>query len=174
MVKNPRIVILRGKPTSGKSTAFQSLRNNPKMKGWIFVDHPALKRWFEKVNTEQGIGEVMKKSLYSALNELFITSKNIIMEETARETLLKYSGDKIKKYNYQIIIFQFEVDLKNSKIRDVIRVSKKEGIHTKVLGSRLKTLHQMHNERFDPKAILIDTNKLNKKQVVNLILNKIS
>ncbi len=38
---------------------------------------------------------------------------------------------------------------------------------------KIDELHQMHEERFDKSAILINTNKLGKKKVVEFILNKL-
>ena len=38
---------------------------------------------------------------------------------------------------------------------------------------QLNELHKMHEDRFDKTAILVNTEKLNKKDVVDFIINKL-
>lgn len=159
----PKIVILRGKPTSGKSTAFKALRKNKRMNDFIFVDHAAIKEAFGK--------ELGKKILFFSLKEVMPSKKNIIIEEMSRETLKKNVGKEIKKFGYNIVVFQFEVSLKTAYKRDVIRA--KAGEHKKMGKKLMDKMHKMHEERFDKEGIVIDTNKLNKSQVVDLILREL-
>ncbi len=163
-MKKPRLVILRGKPTSGKSTAYANLRKSKFMKDWLFVDHCAFK-------TELGKDEG-KKKLFSELRKVMLSEKNIIIEEMSKESVMKYIPKEIKKYNYEIIVFQFTVDTKTAYKRDVKRA--KDKWHPFMGKKWIDKLHKMHDERFDKEAILVDTDKLGKKQVVELILNNLN
>jgi predicted kinase len=163
----PKLVILRGKPTSGKSTAFQSLKGKKKFKEWVLIDHPALKRWFEHIKDK----ELRKKALFAVLKEAMKEKKNILLEEMSEKTIKKYINYHIKKYNYQIITFQFAISLKEAYKRDVKRA--KEKWHPFMGKKEIKKMHKMHDNRFDPSAILVDCNKLNKKQVVEFILKRL-
>ena len=69
MVK-PKLVILRGRPTSGKSSAYANLRKSKFMKEWLFVDHCAMKTSIGK--------ELGKKALFAVLKIVMPTKKNII------------------------------------------------------------------------------------------------
>lgn len=170
-MKKPKFVILRGKPTSGKLTAFRNLKKKKEMKNWIFIDHPRVKRMVENLKDHR---EVSKKLLFGMVKEAIKTKKNIIMEETSRSTLKKYTGNYINKYKYKVIIFQFTILKKSAYKRDVQRIKEKECIHVKELGKDfIDYIHKYHDKNFDPKGILIDTNKLGKRQVVDLILEKL-
>ena len=162
-MKKPRIIIFRGRPTSGKSTAYANLRKRKIMKDWLFVDHCALKN-----NLGRELG---KKSLFAILKVVISSKKDIVVEETSEETLKKYVGSYIKKHGYKIIVFQFTVRTKTAYKRDVQRARAKW--HPFMGKRQIDELHQMHDERFDKNAILVDTNKLGKKKVIDLILSKI-
>jgi len=165
VLKVKKLVILRGKPASGKSTVFRSLKKKRIMKDWIMIDHPLMKKKLGK--------QLAKEKFHNLIKESMETGKNIIGEETSRKTLNKLIGYYIRKHRYKVIVFQFEVNLKISKKRDVARVKRGCDIHSVVLGEKLKDLHKMHEDRFDKNAILVDTNKLGKKQVVEFILKKL-
>jgi predicted kinase len=159
----PRLVILRGKPTSGKSTAYANLKKGKEMRGWLFVDHCFLK---------QNLGrELGKKSLFAILKVILPSKENIIIEEMSRETIMKYVGKYIKKYNYNIIVFQFEVSKEIAYKRDIQRA--KEKWHPYMGKKKIDEMHKIHEERFDKSAILINTDKLGKRKVVEFILKRL-
>jgi predicted kinase len=164
-MKRPRIVILRGKPAAGKSTAYATLRKHKKMKDFVFVDHCAMKTKFGR--------EGGKKELFKELKKVMPSGKDIIIEEMSKESIMKGVSKEVKKYNYEFVVFQFEVDLKKAKKRDVKRVSSKKH-YQKFLLDNIEDLHKMHEEKFDKEGILVDTNKLNKRQVVGLIVKNLT
>lgn len=159
----PKLVILRGKPTAGKSTAYANLKKRKKMKDWLFVDHGNLKKYLGK--------ELGKKALMAVLKIVMSSKKDIIIEEMSEKTLKKYIKYYIKKYDYKIITFQFEVGVTEAYKRNIQRA--KDKWHSYILKKKLKGLHKMHEERFDPNAFLVDTNKLGKRKVVDFILEKL-
>ena len=165
-----KLVILRGRPASGKSTAFANLKKQKEMKNWVFIDHPALKGVYARSSVYR-YKEVAKFSLFAILEIFMKEKRNIVIEEMSRETLNKYIGKKIKNYKYKFIVFQFTVKTRTGISRDIKRVKNPKHSHTKRVN--IPELHKMHDERFDKNAVLVDTNKLNKSQVVELILKKI-
>jgi len=158
-----KIVIFRGRPTSGKTTALRTLKKKKAMKEWIIIDHSEIKSRFGK---KRG-----KLKLFELIKEAMMTGKNILTEETSRKTLNKHIGKDIKKYKYKILVFQFTVSTETAYKRDVKRAKAKW--HPFMGKKKIEKLHKMHDERFDKKAILIDTDKLNKKQVISFIFKKL-
>jgi len=162
----PKLVILRGKPTSGKSTAFHNIKKTKKLKNWVLIDFPKIKDMFSEKDRE-----LRKIALFAILKEVMKKKKNILLEEMSEETIRKYINNYIKKYKYKIIVFQFEVKMKTAYKRNIQRARDKW--HPYIKKRKLKDLHKMHDDRFDNQALLVDCNKLSKKQVVDLILKKI-
>ena len=158
-----KLVILRGKPTSGKTTAFHTLKKRKELKDWIFIDFPKIK---DKVGKEKGKLKLMEK-----IKKAMKTGESILIEEMSKETLNKYLSKEIKDCGYKIIIFQFEVSLDEAYKRDVKRA--KDKWHPFMGKKQVDELHKMHEERFDEEAVLVDCNKLNKKEVVEFILKKL-
>ena len=112
-----------------------------------------------------------KEKLHELIKECMAEGKNILTEETSRKTLNKYIGYYIRKYGYKIIVFQFTVSKETAYKRDVQRG--KEKWHPSMGEKWIDETHKYHEKNFDPNGILIDTDKLNKKDVVNFILKKI-
>jgi len=94
-----------------------------------------------------------------------------MIEEMSRETIMKTIGKEVKKYNYKIIVFQFEISLETAYLRNLQRA--KDKWHPFMKKEEMEKLHKMHEEKFDKRAILVDCNKLNKKQVVEFIVRKL-
>lgn len=159
----PKLAILRGRPTAGKSTAYANLRKSKEMKDWEFVDHCAMKT---KHGREGG-----KKELFKELRRVMPYGKNVVIEEMSKEGVMKNISKEIKKYNYEIIVFQFTVDTKTAYKRDVKRAE--DGWHPFFGKEKINAFHKMHDERFDKGGILIDTNKLNKTQVLEKIIKEL-
>ena len=160
-MKKPKLVILRGRPTSGKSTAYANLQKRKEMKDWLFVDHCALKSDLGK--------ELGKKSLFAVLKAVMPSKKNIIIEEMSEETARKYIDKDIKKYDYLIVVFQFTVRTKTAYKRDIQRSKK-----GKEMGKEtIDMWHKLHDEKANKDGILVDCNKLGKRQVVKFILKEL-
>lgn len=162
-MKQPRIVILRGKPTAGKSTAWHALGQDKRMKDFIFID-------FAKKKGELGKDEA-KKWLFEELKQKMLTGKDIIIEEMSEETLRKYIDKEIEENEYKILVFQFEISIETAHKRNFQRAEEKW--HPLMEKEKLEELHKMHEEKFDKNAILVDCNKLDKEQVVELIIKKL-
>ena len=163
---HPKLVLLKGKPTAGKSTAFRSLRYDPRIKKeFIFVDHENLKTVMGK---QEG-----KMALFDILRDVMKNKPNIITEEMSGKTLMKYIGKEIKKYKYKIITFYFDVSLEKAHKRSIQRAKTKW--HPLIEKQKMKELHEYHvqEHKEDINPILVDCNKLNKRQVTEFIIKKI-
>jgi len=167
-MKKPKLVILRGRPASGKSTAFAALKKRGEFKEWALIDFPELKSWFANIEDSR---ELKKKALFVVLKEIMKKKNNILLEEMSRDTIMKYIGSYVKKHKYQITVFQFTVETKKAKRRDKTRVADPKHPHCQVVD--IGGMHKMHDERFDKKATLVDCDILSKSKVVNLILNEL-
>lgn len=160
----PKLVILRGKPTSGKSTAWHALRKRKELQDWVFVDHCSMK---ESLGREKG-----GLRLYKELKKVLKSGKNIMIEETSEKTIRKYINSEIEKFGYEIVVFQFEISFEEAKKRNVQR--SKVGWHEFIEEKKLKSLHEYHDEKIDKNAVLVDGNKLGKEKVVELILKNLN
>ncbi len=169
-MKKPMIVVLRGKPTSGKSTAWHNLRKKKELKEWIFVDNASIKEMYDNLPNEER-KKLGNNSLFEILKITMKTRRNILIEEMSEATLMKHIERWIIKYNYKIVTFQFEVSRKTAYKRDIQRT--KDKWHPFMGKKLVNDLHDYHEEKFDKNGILVDCNKLGKKAVVKFILGKI-
>src|SRR3989344_5848613 len=174
-MKRQKIIILRGKNASGKTSTFYSLRDysfkDKKMfKNWIFIDNNSIKRMFSNLNNPNW-KDISKEILIYILEKVLPLKKDIMIEETSKEMLNKYLGNKLNKYNYKLITFQFEVSLEEAIARDKNRV--KEKTHPGLGKVKIKKLRDINNNSLDKEGIIVDTDKLDKEQVVKFIIQKI-
>jgi predicted kinase len=170
-MKNPKIIILRGKPTSGKSTAFKSLRKEKNLSNWAFPDFAFIKdKMYDNLKDKERY-ELAKKSISAILKELMNSKKNIIIEEVSRNFLKNRVGYHIKKNNYKIIVFQFEVSKEEGYKRDIQR--EKDGWHPTMGKEWVDKTHKHHEKIADKNGIIVDTNKLSKKQTTKFILKNL-
>ena len=168
----PIILLLKGGAATGKSSAFSNLKKEKVMNGWFFLDHPELKSWFEKMSN---IKELRKEVLFFSMKPLIKMEKNIILEEMSRETLNKYLGYYLKKYNYQIFTINFEVnDVKKSIRRDKLRVQRGTKHHLDILNKKyIEENHEHHLKTIDKYGIIINSSTMNQRAVVETILKHI-
>src|SRR3989338_828633 len=171
-----KIVILRGKNASGKTTAFNNLKNyyhkdKNLFKNWIFVDNGAIKGMFTNLD-DQNWRDYSKKIFLDVLKTILPLKRNILIEETYNEMLNRNFNKEIKKYNYQIMTFQFKVSLKNAILRDKKRV--KEKSHQGLGEKKIKELRKFHQDHLDKEGIIINTDKLSKWQVINFVIKKLN
>ena len=170
-----KIIILRGNNASGKTTAFYNLRDysfkdKKVFKNWIFIDNNSIKRMFSNVD-DQNWKMTSKEILLDLIKKILPLKRNIIIEETSKEMLIKYFSKELKKYHYKIITFQFIVSLDEAIRRDKKRVEEKK--HPGLGKLKIKELREFHNKSLDKEGIIVNTNKLNKEQVVKFIIKNI-
>ena len=170
-MKKSKLVILRGSPTSGKSTAFHGLKNKKEMRGWLFVDFCNIKEMMGETLCDDDRKHYGQRFLFAILKEAMKSAKNIILEEMSEKSLRRSINHFIKKYNYEIVTFQFTVRTDVAHKRDVQRA--KDKWHPFMGKELVNKLHKYHDKNIDPNGIVVDTNKLGKKVVVDFILEKL-
>jgi len=168
-MKKSKIVILRGAPATGKTTALNNLRKHKEMNNWIIIDFNKLKRQFEHLGDKKRKA-YGKQALFSILKILMAQKENIIFDEMSGEAIRKNFKYYIKKYNYNLIVFEFA-----AKVKIAI---KREAHRRKIRGKKAQSnwIKQTHKERIkllEKNSITIDTTNLNQKQIVNFILKNI-
>lgn len=174
-MERSKIVFLKGGSNTGKSSAFRNLR---KLKGfldnWVLIDHTELKEWFKKVD---GKKELQKQALFSVIKDCMRQRKNIILEEMSQKTARKYLKNYIKKFDYELITFEFIVDdVQTSQLRDEQRVKNKEDKNQRkeLKKQFIAQNHEMHRNNIDKDCIFVNTSKLGKIQTVDFILNNLN
>jgi len=171
-MKHPKLILLKGKPTAGKSTAWHSLREDKRMKDWVFIDVAKMKGQFNNLGDETR-KKLGKKLLFYTLKQVMPLKKNIIIEEMSEKTLRKYINPVIKKYSYKIITFYFDVSIEEAHERNVQRA--KDKWHPYMAKKKLEEFHRYHVKELeeDVNPIMVDCNKLSKKKVVELIIKNL-
>jgi len=165
-----KVVILRGAPATGKTTALHNLRKRKEMKNWVVIDFQQLKKQFEHLGEEKR-RLYGKQALFSTLKILMSQKLNILFDEMYGGAIKRELKYYLKKYNYKIIPLEFTSDIKTAISREAERRLKK-GL--KPRGEKwVKQTHKERLELFEKNSIMIDTTNMNQKQVVNFIIRKI-
>jgi len=168
-MKKSKIVILRGSPATGKTTALHNLRKHKEMKNWIIIDFNKLKKQFEYLGDEKR-KSYGKQTLFSILKILMAQEVNIIFDEMSGEAIKKKFKYYLKKYNYNLIVFEFTSSVNTAIKREAYR-RKIKG--KKPQGNWVKQTHKERIKLLEKGSITIDTTNLSEKQTVNFILKNI-
>ena len=175
--KKPKIVLIDGMPTSGKSTTSYNLAR--KLPGWIFIDIWRIKDIFEPLGYSTDLDKKEADELMGVSKEFTIklarevirkTQRNIILQETTTKYAKEKLGKDLRKYNYQIFTIQLKVPFEET----VKRNKKREK-------PDLNFFKIWTKERWDNKIqrkikkgdIVVDTFENNQEEVVKIILKAI-
>tara|TARA_Y100000310_G_scaffold332589_1_gene408473 strand:+ start:860 stop:1441 length:582 start_codon:yes stop_codon:yes gene_type:complete len=176
-MKKPKIVLIDGLPTSGKSTTSYNLAR--KLPGWIFMDIWRIKDIFEPLGYSTDLDKKEADDLMEISKEFTIrlakevirkTQRNLILQETTTKFAKKKLGKDLKKYNYQIFTVQLKVPMKQAIKRNIKRKK-----------PTLNFLQGWDEERWENKIkkktkkgdIVVDTFENNQEEVVKIILKAI-
>lgn len=176
-MKKPKIILIDGMPTSGKSTTSYNLAR--KLPGWIFIDIWRIKDIFEPLGYSIDLDKKEADELMGISKEFTIklarevirkTQRNIILQETTTKYAKKKLGKDLRKYNYQIFIIQLKVPFEEA----VKRNKKREK-------PDLNFFKIWTKERWDNKIqrkikkgdIVVDTFENNQNKVIEIILKAI-
>lgn len=172
MMKEKKIVIIRGKVTAGKTITSHKLAEV--LPGWILIDPWKIKEMFEPLGLKNR--EPMKRASKKAMIEIMrIVLKelgiNIIVQETTLKFIRKYLKNDLKKHNYKLYSFYLNVNYEDALKRD-----KQREKPTMFLGKDIKNEEQWkiskaQKERGD---FEINTSDYSTKEVVKIILNQIN
>ena len=169
MVKQKKIVIIRGLVTAGKSTTSYELAKV--LPGWIFIDAWKIKEMFEPLNLKDRtpLKTASKKAMITIMKEVMTSlGINILAQETSRSYLMKHLRDYLSKYNYKIYSFFLDVEYKDVIKRDIQR--EKPTMFKRGLSEKTWKKGRVRPEKGD---VIINTSRHNTKEVIDMILKTI-
>lgn len=103
-MKKPKIVLIDGMPTTGKSTTSYNLVK--KLPGWIFIDIWRIKDIFEPLGYSTNLDKKEANVLMNISKEATIklakeiirkTQRNIILQEATKDFIKKKLGKDLKR-----------------------------------------------------------------------------
>jgi len=176
-MKRPKIVLIDGLPTSGKSTTSYNLAR--KLPGWIFIDIWRIKDIFEPLGYSTDLDKKEADELMEISKEFTIklarevikkTQRNIILQETTTKFAKKKLGKDLKKHNYQIFTVQLKVPMKEAVKRNIKRKKPTLNFLRGWDETRWENKIKKKTKKGD---IVVDTFENNQEEAVKIILKAI-
>ncbi len=176
-MKRPKIVLIDGLSTAGKSTTSYNLAK--KLPGWIFIDIWRIKDVFEPLGYSTDLDKKEMDALMSISKEATIKlarevirkiQRNIILQEATIKFVKKKLGKDLKKYNYEIYTVQLKIPLKEAIKRDKKRKKPTLGVGDYWTEERWENKIKKKRKKGD---VVVDTFKNNPEDVVKIILKGI-
>jgi cytidylate kinase len=176
-MKKPKIVLIDGLPTTGKSTTSYNLAK--KLPGWIFIDIWRIKDIFEPIGYSIDLEKEEKNALADISKRVTImiakeviksTQRNIILQEATKDFVRKKLGKDLKKYHYEIYTVQLKVPLKQAIKRNIKREKPTLNLTKEWDEERWENKIKKKTKKGD---IVIDTSEKNPEEVVKIILESI-
>lgn len=175
--KKPKIVILDGMPTSGKTTISYNLAK--KLPEWILVDIWRIKDMFVPIGysnsldkgEEKILHEISKKEIFKLARAIIKnTQRSIIIHDIPIPDVKKKLGKELRENKYEVFSFQLKVPFEEA----IKRNKKREK-------PDLNFFKIWTKERWDNKIqrkikkgdIVVDTFENNQEEVVKIILKAI-
>lgn len=176
-MNRPKIIILDGMPTSGKTTISYLLAK--KLYGWVLVDIWRIKDMFVPLGYGNGMDkseekpfhEMSKKGIIKIAREIISkTQRSIIIHDIPVDDVKKKLGNQLRENDYEVFSFQLKVPFEEA----IKRNKKREK-------PDLNFFKIWTKERWDSKVkrkikrgdIVVDTSKNNPEEVVRIILKAV-
>ena len=176
-MKKPKLVLIDGMPTTGKSTTSYNLAK--KLPGWVFIDIWRIKDIFEPLGYSKDLDkqemnvlrDISKETTIKLAREIIRkTQRNIILQEATMEFVKKKLGKDLKKYNYKIYTDQLKVPIKQAIKRNIKRKKPTLGFLRGWDEERWENKIQKKTKKGD---IVVDTYEKNPEEVIKIILKEI-
>lgn len=161
-----KLIILRGAPSSGKSTIAKKMRNFDQRVVWLKVD--SFKDFFDADATPalDYVHGCASATLEYLLNQGF----SVVMEGVFQNPdYVQQAVDLANIKNISSKVFQLEVPLEELKIRDQNREGVKEGLRPALSMEVIERLYKIQNDKQYPRVIIIDTTINNIEQCIEII-----
>lgn len=160
------LIILRGAPSSGKSTIAKRLRDYDKKIVWLKVDN--FKPFFSD-NTDLIVDDVNKTAINS-LSYLLDQGFSVIMEGIFQDPqYIQQAVNLAKQKNIPVFVYQLSCSLKTLQERDKIREGIKEGCR-KLLGDEvIERLYKVIESNPFIENIELDTEKASIDECTNIL-----
>ncbi|MCR4313467.1 MAG: zeta toxin family protein [Candidatus Roizmanbacteria bacterium] len=160
------LVILRGAPSSGKSTIAKSLRDYEKKIAWLKIDH--FKPFFAE-SSDSILGDVNNTAiivLYYLLNQKF----SIVMEGVFQNPIYIQEAVNIaKQKNIKTVVYELKCSINVLQVRDRIRPGVKEGCRRPLGNFVISNLSNIIEKNPFEDAIKLDTEKTSVDECIKLI-----
>lgn len=160
------LVILRGAPSSGKSTIAKKLRDYDKMIVWLKVDN--FKPFFSD-NTDAIIDDVNKTAVNS-LGYLLDQGFSVVMEGIFQNP--KYIQEAVnlsKQKNIPVLVYQLECSLKTLQERDKLREGVKEDCRKMLGDEKIESLYQIVSNNPFSESTKLNTEKVSLDECVEIV-----
>ena len=161
-----KLIILRGAPSSGKSTIAKSLRNIKEKIAWLKVDN--FKVFFAD-DASCALNYVHKSSI-ATLEYLLSQGFSVIMEGIFQDPkYITLATQAAKRRNIPFKVFELECSLETLQKRDKSRIGIKEGCR-KPLGSKVIThLYNVIIENPWNKVVKLNTESMTLEECINIL-----
>lgn len=165
------LIILRGAPSSGKSTIAKNLRDYKKKIVWLKVDN--FKPFFAE-STDSILDDVNKTALI-VLNYLLDQQFSVVMEGIFQDPIYIQEAVKIaKQKNVSFFVYELKCSVKNLQERDKIRPGIKEGFRKPLGNFIINNLNKIIENNPFKEAIKLDTEKVSLDECIKIIKNNFS
>ena len=164
-----KLIILRGAPSSGKSTIAKRLRSFKRKIAWLKVDN--FKNFFAKdVSEENDAVDDVNQLAMVALQHLLSQGFSVVIEGIFQNPKYVTSATEIaKKRNVRFKVYELECSLKTLQLRDRNRPGVKEGCR-KPLGDKvIAHLFNVIKENSWSGAEKLNTEKLSLDECVEIL-----
>ena len=163
-----RVIILRGAPSSGKSTIAKSYRNFEEKTVWLKVDN------FKDFFAEDASAALsfVNGSAVATLEYLLKEGFSVVMEGIFQDTKAIDDAVKIaKKHNIPCKVFELEISLETLNSRDITREGVPEGLRKPLGEETITKIYQVLKNNPHSGAIKLDTENNNLEECKKIINN---
>jgi len=160
------LIILRGAPSSGKSTIAYSLRNYEKKIAWLKVDN--FKPFFAE--SSDSILDDVNKTAISVLNDFLDRQFSVVMEGVFQNPLyIQEAVNLAEQKNIPVIVYELKCSVETLQKRDIIRPGVKEGCRKPLGDFVINNLSNIIDKNPFKGAVSLDTEKTSLDECIRLI-----
>ncbi len=160
------LIILRGAPSSGKSTIAKSLRDYERKIAWLKVDN--FKPFFAE--SSDIILEDVNKTALAVLQHLLDQKFSVVMEGVFQNPLyIQEAVDMAKQKNVPAVVYELNCSVKTLQERDKTRPGVKEGCRKQLDDFVIRNVSGIIEKNPFHGAVKLDTEKTSLDECVNLL-----
>ena len=169
-----KLIILRGAPSSGKSTIAKKLKNFKQRIAWLKVDN--FKPFFaDSVSDENDAVDYVNQAAISTLQYLLSQGFSVVMEGIFQNPEYISSATEVaKKKNIQFKVYELKCPLKILQYRDKNRPGVREGCRKPLGNETIANLYKVIEKRAWNGAEKLDTEKLSLEECVELLKKELN
>lgn len=165
------LVIIRGAPSSGKTTIAKRLRSFKQKVVWLKVDN--FKDFFSGEATLQEQKYVDECAL-ATLTYLLDSGFSVVMEKIFFDPrIIPIAVEIAKERNIKIKVFQIKCSLSVLQERDRNRPGVKEGCRKPLGDETITKIYNQLEKTFIPDSIVLDTEKMSVEECIRKITNSL-